>query len=85
MSPHGMGWIFVSAPHSGGGVKAPHVLRGHLRGREVPPKCVCGAEVGGVGLVGPSRTRDGAPHVEIWGDPFFTEKSPKGSRDAPPK
>lgn len=36
-------------------------------------------------MVGPSRTRDDAPHAEIWGDPFFTEKSPKGSRDVPLK
>lgn len=71
--------------------QGPPCAEGHLRRREVPPKCVCGAEVGGVGLVGPSRTWDGAPNVEIRGDPFFSEKTPKGhrgspkwSRDAPP-
>lgn len=59
------------------------VLRGRPRGREVPPECVCGAEVGGVGFVGPSRMWVGAPYVEIWGDPCFTEENPEGRRGAP--
>lgn len=64
-------------------MRAPLVLRGCARGREVPPKCACGAEVGGVGFVGPSRTWVGAPYMEIWGDPCFTEESPEGRRDDP--
>ena len=34
-------------------------------------------------FVGLSRMWVGALHVEIWGDPCFTEESPEGRRDAP--
>lgn len=64
-------------------MRAPLALRGHPRGRKVPPKCVCGAEEGRVVFVGLSRTWVGALRVEIWGDPCFAEESPEGRRGAP--
>ena len=72
----------VSVPLGGRGVRTPLVLRGHPRGRGLPPKRVCGIEVGAVGFIAPSSMWVGGLH-EIWGDPCFTEESPEGRRDAP--